>query len=81
MCKGVGKAGKKRLTHQQYLDCLFQQTETLASFQSFKSVNHNVFTVNISKVALAPSDDKRYWLDSVNSLPHGHYKIAEMQAF
>ena len=41
-----------------------------------RSHRHEVYTEEVNKVALYPSDDKRYILeDGVHTLALGHYKI------
>ena len=46
----------------------------LKSQQRFKSENHEVYTVNINKIALSSNDDKRIAaLDRITSYPYGYY--------
>ena len=41
-----------------------------------RSHMHEVYTVEVNKVALCPDDDKRHILkDGVHSLALGHYRI------
>ena len=41
-----------------------------------RSHGHEIFTEEVNKVALCPSDDKRHTLeDGINTLSLGHYKI------
>ena len=40
-------------------DCLFNNKIILKSQQRFKSEHHNVFTIEINKIALSNTDDKR----------------------
>jgi hypothetical protein len=52
-------------------------------FKSFKKVNYQNNTVTTNKVALSSFDDKMYHFQEngvFKSLPHGHYKIAEIEA-
>ena len=76
--KGVQRAFlKKRVTHQDYLDCLQQQTRTQASFHNIVSKNHNVTTAKITKIGLSAYDDKRFLLrDSPRTLAYGHKDCA-----
>ena len=39
------------------------------------SVNHQLYTITTTKVALSAKDDKRCWLSANKSLPYGHHSI------
>ena len=75
--KGIKKSfAKKNIKHQQYRDCLFNETETSATFQNIRSFNHEVHTVSVNKSALSPYDDKRYLQKGkTDTLAYGHYSI------
>ena len=49
---------KKMLKFEDYNKCLFDNEPMLKSQQRFKSENHEVYTENISKIALSSNDDK-----------------------
>ena len=75
--KGV-KTGyvKKFVTHDHYRDCLFKRLKTFANFSTIRSVNHQLRTDHVTKVALNSYDDKRYLLDDgISTLAFGHCKI------
>ena len=80
--KGVKTAFiKKHITHADYKNCLDLEISTSAQFCTIRSFNHTVKTVNISKIALSPYDDKRYLLGlDGSSLTYGHYKIADINS-
>jgi len=44
------------------------------NYNMFKTNKHLVKTVNITKQALTSYDNKRYYLNMIDSLPFGHYK-------
>ena len=50
---------KKILKFNDYKDCLLNNEIILKSLQRFKSEAHNVYTEEISKIALSSNDDKR----------------------
>ena len=50
---------KKMLRFEDYKKCLFSNGKVLKSQQRFKSQKHEVYTENISKIALSCDDDKR----------------------
>ena len=75
--KGIQKCVVKRnLNFEHYKSTLFKQKTHIASIASLRSHLHEIRTLNIRKVAMAPYDDKRYLLeDGITSLPYGHYCI------
>jgi len=76
-CKGVKKAVvQKSITHEDYVKCLLDKKPLLRSMRIIRSKLHEMHTVEINKVALDCSDDKRKILeDGVNTLALGHYKL------
>ena len=75
--KGVKKSMvKKSITHEDYKKCLFTGKEQLRKMNIIRSHRHEVYTEEVNKVALCPSDDKRHILeDCVRTLALGHYII------
>ena len=74
-CKGVGRAAvKHELLFQHYKRCLLHQEKKSVEVMAIRSSLHRVNTICQRKVALASYDDKRYMLDSVCSLPYGHFQ-------
>lgn len=56
-------------------------TELRQKQHSFRSYKHQITLIGSNKVSLSAKDVKRwYYPDGINSLPHGHYKIAEIEA-
>ena len=50
---------KRRIMLENYKDSLFNDKIILKSQQTFKSQLHNVYTIEINKIALSNNDDKR----------------------
>ena len=76
--KGVQKHYvKKNVRHENFLEVLRRtKSHTTCKFHCFRSTNHIINTVEMSKVCLSAFDDKRYILDdSVHTLAHGHYTL------
>ena len=70
---------KKTITFDDYLNCLMNYTEIKRKQITFRSKNHDVFTIEQEKIALNPFDDKRFLIKgSTDTLPWGHYKIMEI---
>ncbi|XP_074653582.1 uncharacterized protein LOC141907740 [Tubulanus polymorphus] len=78
--KGVAKyVVKQSVSHNNYVDCLRNQSRMMANMRSIRSFNHKLHSVNLNKVGLSPYDDKRYILDDgVSTYAYGHHKIPEI---
>ena len=76
-CKGIKKrVVQKSITLEDYKNCLFTGKEQLRKMNIIRSIDHEVYTEEVNKVALCADDDKRYILeDGVHTLAWGHYKI------
>jgi len=76
--KGIKKTVAKKIDIEQYKKCLFSKDKndmkTTVKFNLIRSNNHILKSVEISKTGLSCYDDKRYYLDTVNSYAYGHYK-------
>ena len=81
-CKGVKKSVvKKSITHQDYKECLLSGEEQLRKMNFIRSELHDVYTVEINKVALSADDDKRIILnDKCSTLAYGHYAVHSSRA-
>ena len=75
--KGVTKlVVKKSIAHENYKKCLFTGKEQLRRMNVIRSHKHEVYTEEVNKVALCPSDDERHILeDGVHTLALGYYRI------
>ena len=63
---------KRRLTFNDYKDCLLNYEIVLKSQQRFKGERHDVYTEEINKIALSSNDDKRLQtFDRITSYPYG----------
>ena len=76
-CKGVKKSVvKKSITHEDHKKCLFTRKEQLRRMNVIRSHIHEIYTEEVIKVALCPSNDKRYMLeDGVHTLALEYYRI------
>ena len=67
---------------ENYNDSLFNDKIILKSQQTFKSQLHNVYTIEINKIALSSNDDKRLQkLDRVTKYQHqtNVFKVRESE--
>jgi len=75
--KGIKKSFvTKKIRHEDYRNCIFDEEPTTSNFFTIRSTNHELHTLEISKVALSPFDDKRYLVNSSDSYAYGHVDIS-----
>ena len=72
--KGTKKCVIKReLKFNDYKDCLLSDNVVLKSQQRFKSERHDVYTKNVTKIALSNNDNKRLLtFDKITTYPYGY---------
>ncbi|XP_050507853.1 uncharacterized protein LOC126885339 [Diabrotica virgifera virgifera] len=69
---------KNVIKFDDYVNCLNDFKEQTATQRSIRSYSHNVYSIEQTKIALSPYDDKRYLIpNSFRTLPLGHYSILE----
>lgn len=75
--KGVKKyILKNSVDFDDYLNCIKNNWSIIRDQNTFRSNKHIVFSVNQTKVALSPLDNKRFILNgNIETLPWGHHKI------
>ena len=78
--KGVKKATvKNEINFNDYFQSPMGEEKAnikrTSKFNCIRSVNHQIYTLKVSKIGINCTDDKRYLLDHVNTLSHGHYRI------
>ena len=74
-CKGVKKSAVKKISHQDYKDCLFSGRPQMRKMNVIRSHRHAIFTETVNKVALSANDDKRVILDGIHTVAHGHVRL------
>ena len=74
-CKGIKKPVIKRLTFQDYKNCLLNNEEKRTLMNVIRSYLHVVYTETVNKIALSAKDDKRFICeDGIRKLAIGHFK-------
>ena len=75
--KGVKKSSIKYITHQKYKNCLLSENKEDrlldTDFYRIASKQHQLMTIHQKKTSLSHYDDKRYYLNNIESRAHGHY--------
>ena len=79
VAKGVGRTAiKNQLTYEKYEQCLLSRKISRENFYSIKSVNHQLSTTRIRKIALSAFDSKRYiYQCGIHSSPYGSSLISK----
>ena len=87
--KGVAKSSLNMLSHQNYVDCLFNPDDPALARQSIemksiRSKKHNLSSIVSEKFGLSCNDTKRYIIPTgekkiIETLAFGHYQIPEYE--
>ena len=69
-CKGIKKnVVKRKISFEDYVQCLFSGERKMKSMKIIKSENHDIYSKEVNKIALSNDDDKRSVMaDKVNTL-------------
>ena len=74
-CKRVKKCVvKKDIKFKDYKRCLMTGEIEYRAQTMFRSRLHEITTIETNKLALSREDDKRIYIDNINSLARGHWK-------
>lgn len=78
--KGVSKVVMQLSIHREnYKSCLFNREFQMDSMVTFRSFNHQIYTIVLNKTSLSPFDDKRHILDDgIHTSAHGHYRTRDV---
>ena len=72
--KGVVKHKvSNQLSYKTYEETLNRNCKEEVSFNTIRSKNHQIYSINQTKYALSNYDNKRYWYSDFESPPFGHY--------
>ena len=59
-CKGIKRCVvKNEMKFEDYYKCIFENRNTEHTFQTFKSINHELYTISLIKKGLSAFDTKR----------------------
>eukprot|EP00116_Pleurobrachia_bachei_P000372 sb/3460634/ len=74
--KGVSSTAKKHITHEDYKRTLFERGTTMTKSRAIRTLNNELYSVEICKRGLSAFDDKKFILeDGISTLSYGHYKL------
>ena len=74
-CKGIKKCVvKKMISFEDYKNCLLSGETSYRSQLMFRSLKHEVRTLEVNKLALSRDNDKRITVNGINSLARGHHR-------
>ena len=75
-CKGIKKCVKNTIIkHKNYKDTLLNEENKNISQRTIRSYNHDVYSIETTKIALSAVNDKRYMVNNLDSYAYGHYLI------
>jgi len=78
ICKGIKKSTvEKEISFNDYYECLFNNISINLIFSIIRSVNHILYTEEITKKGLSAIDDKGYYLDNIHRIPFGFNNVHE----
>ena len=73
--KGCPKHTTKKTTNFDFFKHTLMHNEKVSiKFNTLRSQKHQVKTLCLEKVALTNFDNKRWYLDNINSLAYGHHR-------
>ena len=69
--KGIKKCVVlKDLTHEMYKECIFNTKQFTNKQKQIRSSNHDLYTIEMTKISLNPFDNKRFICDDkITTLP------------
>jgi hypothetical protein len=77
-CKGVKKTTIKRISFNNYKECLFSGEKQWRGMNVFRSRLHEIYTERIVKVALSAGEDKRIICeDGIHTMAIGHKDLRQ----
>ena len=79
-CKGVTKNVTKRsIQFDEYRECLFSRKEQHRKMSVIQSHCHEIYTEEITKIALSSNDDQRViMVDGIHRLAYGHTNFKKL---
>ena len=73
--KGTTKAGAKKVTEKEFLECLHNENFIKTNQITIRSINSQLYTILQRKTAIGPTEYKRFYLNKYNSYAYGDCRI------
>ena len=76
--KGISKDAMQTMHHKDYVDCLTLGTSNTVRMQSIRSINQQLYAMEMFKKGLSCNDVKR-WIcpDGIHTEPYGYNPVEE----
>ena len=75
-CKGAKKfVVRENIKLEDYKRCLTTGEVEYRLQMTFRSRLHKISMIEVNKLALSREDDKRIYIDNINSLARGYYEL------
>ena len=71
----------KTISFEDYKACLFSGETSYTSQLMFRSLKHEVRTLEVNKLALSRNADKHITVNGINSLARGHHKTIKYNLY
>ena len=78
--KGVPKHIRNSLNLETYKECLYSNMRISKDIFNLRFYNKEMSLTKNSKIILSSFEDKRYYVDSLNSYGYGHHKMKKKLA-
>ena len=70
---------QKYNSHQDYVDCLFEERKFMHTMHTIRSFKHQHYTIKQNRISLSLYNDKRYLMDDgVSSLPYDYFSLLQL---
>ncbi|XP_053205831.1 uncharacterized protein LOC128390178 [Panonychus citri] len=76
--KGVPRVSLNKITFDDFHNCLMNESTESGTASRIQSTNHNIQVVSQTKLMITPFEDKRFYLNKIESVPYGHYNIKNL---
>ena len=81
-CKGIKKCiVRATISFEDYKKCLLRGEASYRSQLMFRSLKHEVRTLEVNKLALSRDDDKRITVNGISSLARGHHRTIKYNLY
>ena len=78
--KGIKKSVVKNdINLQNYKNCVLDNTTKYDNMKTFRSYDHSVYTIDTKKMSLNSFDNKRFLVNNIDTLAHGHFSTLKGQ--